>query len=422
MIKRLNVNPEFLKYIVVLMSGTMIAQLVGYLFAPVITRLYTPEEAAELGLFLRIIGVGAAIATARYENALPILKADVHSFRLYRVAMRITAIVSVVAILILIVPFILNNDLDSYIFYSLVPVGILLTALYNLGTNWSIRIKKFRSITYSRVSNSIFTNIAKVLFGLFHIGYIGLIISTIGGLIFSNIWFVRDYIATKVKYRFKINSPRNYVIAKEYKEFPTINLPHALMELSKDLLVAVLLLEFYSKADFGLFDHSFRMLRLPLVFVGLAIGQVFFQRCAEKINNDEDILPIISKAVKTLFLISIIPFATVFFYGEELFAFVFGESWRGAGTFSEILTPWFMVNFMISPVSSLPLILRRQKDFFKIAIFGAVMMIGTITIPYLVYDADINTTLWIVSLSQAAFLLFALYKIFGYVKQNNASK
>lgn len=419
MIKKLNVNAEFLKYIVVLMSGTMIAQLVSYLFAPIITRLYTPEEAAELGLFLRIISVGAAIATARYENALPILKADVHSFRLYRVAIRLTTIVSIVAVLILIIPFVFEENLYSYVFYALVPVGIFLTAVFNLGTNWSIRLKKFKSITYSRVSNSIITNAAKVVFGFMHVGYTGLIFSTIGGLILANIWFIKDYFETKKVFKFKLKSPRNYLLAKEYKEFPTINLPHTLMELSKDLVVAVLLLEFYSKEDFGLFDHSYRMLRLPLVFVGLAIGQVFFQRCAEKINNGEDILPMISRAVKTLALMSIIPFTAVFFFGEEMFAFVFGDAWRGAGTYAEIMTPWFMVNFIISPVSTLPLILRRQKDFFKIAIFGTIMMIATITIPYLVYEADIQLTLWIVSISQALFLIFVLYKIFDFVKENN---
>src|SRR5690606_39670666 len=74
-------SSDLLKYIMVLMSGTLIAQLLGFIFAPIITRLYTPAEAGELGLFIRVISFGAAIGTLRYEQALPILKADTHSFR-----------------------------------------------------------------------------------------------------------------------------------------------------------------------------------------------------------------------------------------------------------------------------------------------------------------------------------------------------
>ena len=66
MLKSFNLKSEVLKNIIVLTSGTFFAQLVAYVLMPVITRLYTPDESAELGLFLRIIGVGAAIATARY--------------------------------------------------------------------------------------------------------------------------------------------------------------------------------------------------------------------------------------------------------------------------------------------------------------------------------------------------------------------
>ena len=92
MFKSINFKSEVLKNIIVLTSGTVMAQLVAYLLTPVITRLYTPDESAELGLFIRIVGVGAALATARYELALPVTRLDQHSFRLYRFALRITLI------------------------------------------------------------------------------------------------------------------------------------------------------------------------------------------------------------------------------------------------------------------------------------------------------------------------------------------
>jgi O-antigen/teichoic acid export membrane protein len=289
-----------------------------------------------------------------------------------------------------------------------------------MGTNWSIRMKQFRSISYAKISNAFVGNLSKIAFGMSNFGYIGLIIGTTIGLIVSNIWFMLDLSKVNKKYRIKSRSPRNFLLAKEYSEFPKVNLPHTLMDLGRDLLIAVLLLQLFSKEDYGLYNHSYQMLRLPLIFAGLAIGQVFFQRCAEKINNNEDILPLMTKAVRTLTLLSIVPFSIIFFFGEELFTFVFGENWTGAGTFSEIMAPWFLVNFITSPISSLPLIIRRQKSFFKIAMIGSGLLILSVVLPNFMFSADIKTTLWIMSSVQVVYFMVLIYKIFGFVKELNA--
>ena len=420
MFNKSNLKSDLFKYIVVLMSGTAIAQVLSYLFAPVITRLYTPAEVAELGLFLRIVGVGAAIATLRYELSLPIPKLEVHAFRLYRFAFRTALIVALCSLLIIFIPIGMDLNLDRVLFYVLLPIALLFTAIYNIGTNWSIRKKLFKTISYSKVVNSLFSGTFKVVFGWIGIGYIGLIVGMVIGIVVSCFWFLRDFLSAQRTYKISSRSPRNLVLAKEYSEFPRINLPHVLMDLGRDLLVAVLILKLFTKDDFGLYDHSYRMLRLPLVLAGMAIGQVFFQSCSEKINNKENIVPMLKKSVLTLTFLSIVPFVVLFFYGEELFAFVFGENWRGAGTFSEIMAPWFLVNFITSPISTLPMVLRKQKEFFKLAIVGSLLILGCLTIPPLFYNATIITTLWILSLTQACYLIFVIFKIFDYARKHNA--
>ena len=422
MLEKFNLKSEFIKNVAVLMTGTMIAQVLGYVFAPVITRLYTPEEAAELGLFIRIVGIVAAFATLRYELALPIVKNDAHSFRLYRIALKSTIIVTLISLILLIVPIGFSININSLIFYLLVPVAIFFIALNNIGTNWAIRNRFFKSISYSRISSLLTASITKIGLGWLGFGSIGLIIGMVVGAIVGTFWFIYDFFIAKKKYKIHSNSPRNFVLARKYKEFPKISLPHVLMDLGRDLLIAVLLLKLFSKEDFGLYDLSFRMLKMPLIFIGVAIGQVFFQKCSEKINADEDIVPLITKAVKTLTLLSILPFTILFFFAEEIFVFVFGEEWRGAGVYAEILTPWFMLNFISSPITSLPIILRRQASFLKLAMFGSALMILSIFIPAAVFKLDVYSTFWILSLSQAVYLVFLIFKIFSYAKEANENK
>jgi O-antigen/teichoic acid export membrane protein len=416
MFKSFNVRSEVIKNIIVLTSGTVLAQLVAYVLMPIITRLYTPDESAEFGLFIRIVGVGAAIATARYELALPVAKLDQHSFRIYRFALRTTLLVSMIALIALVIPMLLSKDPSEAMFYFSIPFSIALTAFMNLGTNWAVRMKRFGIISYSKLTNSIVGNVFKVIFGALQTGYIGLILGTLIGLVISVIFFFQDFKVSNRSYRIKSRSPRNYLLAKEYVEFPKVNLPHTMMDLGKDLLIALILWELYGQTEYGLFNHTYQMLRLPLVLIGTSIGQVFFQRCAEKINKGENVLGVAIASVRTLTLLSIVPFAVVFLFGEELFAFVFGEAWREAGVYAEIMTPWFMVNFITSPISSLPLILRKQRSFFFLAMFGTALMISTLFVPKLYFGATIHQSLYITSFSQAIYLVFVIFTIFGYAK------
>ena len=400
------------------MSGTMIAQLLSLGFSIILYQyFYSPEEAAELGLFARIIGVGAAIATARYEFAMPITKADVHSFRLYRLALRLALIASGITAVVILIPVFLAGNVSDALFFAMIPFGMFMGAYYSIGTNWAIRTREFKSISFSKVTSVGFGGGLKVLFGWLGAGYIGLIIGTVGGLVAANGWFARTFQGAKRKFDVKAKSPKTKLLAKTYQEFPKVNLPHTMMDLGRDLLVAILILNLFTKTDFGLFDHSYRMLRMPLMLAGLAISQVFFQRCAEKFNKGEDILPLVLKAVKVLVITSIVPFGVVFLFGDELFAWVFSEKWRGAGEYSQIMAPWFMLNFIASPISFLPLILGKQKQFFLMASFGALTMILGFWIPDTFFQASIETTLWIVSLSQAAYFLFVIFKTFQYLKE-----
>ncbi|NRA13074.1 MAG: oligosaccharide flippase family protein [Crocinitomicaceae bacterium] len=417
MIKKINFKSDFIKSVAVLMTGTMAAQMLGYLFAPIITRYYDPSEGAELGLLLNLVAVGAAFATARYELTLPVVKSNVHAFRLYHVTLRITIIVTVLSFLILLYPLFTKGANLDFLYYSLIPIAIFLTASSNTGTYWAIRFKFFKHLSYSKIATSISSNLVKVSLGFIGMGYMGLVIGALTGLVFGNIWFVKNFFKGQSEYEIQSGSPRNFVLAKQYIEFPKINMPHVILDVGKVLMITALIWHFYSKHSYGLYDHSFRMLRLPLIFIGTAIGPVFLQKCAEMFNADKPISPFIRKTMLTLFLLSITPFTVIFFYGGDIFAFVFSDKWRGAGTFSEIMAPWFMMIFIASPISSLPTVIGRQREFFGFAILGTSMMIGAASIPPYFYNASIEQTLWILSLSQSAYFVLVIFKYLQYAKK-----
>ncbi len=399
--------------VLVLTTGTVLAQAIGYLISPILTRIYSTEEMGDMGFYLRAMGFIAALGTVRYEMALPLPKNDSHSYLLYKVSLKI-AIYILLACTVLGILFLCTQPFSwaQVGFVSLTLLGSLFMIFINLGTNWAIRKKHFKAISISKMVNAISSNGLRWLFGLIGMGSFGLILATFLGFLFSSFSFIKDFRLLRTNYKFYESSSKTAVLISEYKQFPLVSLPHVLMDLGRDLLIATLIIYFFSKDVFGSYNHSYTILRLPLMVIGTSIGQVFYNRCSEIVNEGKSIYPLIKKTMIILIALSVIPFGLIFIFGEPLFGFVFSESWRESGYFSEIMTPWLMMNFIISPVSSIPMILNRQKEYFIIGLIGTIMQLICFGILPLILgtskDAFI-TILWVMSISQALFLIWGVF-------------
>ena len=184
---------DFLKSLAVLMTGTLVAQIIGYLLAPIITRLYTPAEMGEFGMFQRVTVLLATIATARYEYALPLPKKDKHAFIVFRFALKISLItISLCLFAGIVFGLMKGKGVDFYLLLILLIVSVFSLAFFNLGTNWSIRKKYFKKISLSKMSNSITLNSSRVIFGFLGWGSLGLILSFVLSLIIGAAFFVYD--------------------------------------------------------------------------------------------------------------------------------------------------------------------------------------------------------------------------------------
>jgi len=412
---------EFVQSVAVLMTGTLIAQVIAYVIYGLITRFYyQPEDIAELGIYTRIVGFVAAIATARYELSLPIARQDLHAFYLYRLSFRIAVVVLTNTAVIGVFYFVWTPyDPANFLFLLMTVVSTFLVVWINLGTNWSIRKKAFKRISQQRIVNSLVTNGLRWVFALFSWGGLGLIFATMLGSLASGIVFIREYFGIKKFYSGYAAPKRMRVLSREYKQFPTVNLPHVLLDIGIDLLIALFITELFGEDEFGFFSHSYAMVKLPLSIVGQSVGQVFVNKCSEMVNKGQSVLPLLLKTYKTLFLLSIVPFTLLFFFGEELFTFVFSDKWRESGRLSEIMAPWLMLNFLLSPVSGIPLILGRQRAAFVMGIISAAGQLAIYgLLPVLLPEELVTMTnlLYMTTAYQSALMIVNFFLYIRFVK------
>lgn len=402
------------------MTGTIIAQAVGFAVSPIISRLYNQVEMSDLNLYMRAVSFISALATARFELSLPLPKNDSHSHLLYRLALKIALITLLASLIVGSIYALFVSDLFTFmILGTMVLVSSFFVVFINLGTNWSIRKGFFTKISYSRITNSLTSNGLRIAFGVWNWGSTGLVLGTMLGYMFSSFGFIREFLTNNSFFSKYKSKKKTIALATEYKEFPLIGLPHVLVDLGRDLLIAFLIITYFGKASFGSFGYSLMMLNVPIMIVGQAIGQVFFKKCTDLVNTNGDIFALLVKMIKFLLALSIVPFSILFFYGEPIFSFVFGNEWSQAGYYSEILSVFMFFNFLVSPLSNLPLILNRQKAYFFIGLFNTMMQLTILgLVPLFISHTNENFIylLWIYSLCQSAVMVYTGIIFLKYAK------
>jgi teichuronic acid exporter len=412
---------KFLNSLVILMSGTVISQLIALLFAPLLSRLYTPGQMGELGFYMRLTGFISAVATLRYEAALPLPKQDEHSYLLYRLAYRISFVVLAVSALVLL--FVLKAGIGipfSWWFFLLTIIGSACIVIINIGTNWSVRIGRYGMISRQKIINSSLSNLLKWIFAFFQFQTLGLILATFLGYFASSLEFLFDFKKIHQRYKHYISKKKTTALMREHKDFPIVSLPHVFVDNAREMLIATFIFGFYSDVIYGSYNHSYTMLRLPLTLIGVSLGQIFYNRASELYNQQKAILPLIRKLLLGLALLSLIPFGILFFYGTEIFSFVFGANWEIAGSYSETMSVWLMVNFILTPIAALPMILKKQNVFFLLGIVSSLIQVLPYWILHWAYgnsDAVFLFSLQIVSYTQALWLLVTIGLLYYYAKQ-----
>jgi len=151
-----------------------------------------------------------------------------------------------------------------------------------------------------------------------------------------------------------------------------------------------------------------RIVKVPAGFIGTAVGQVFYQKASEQWQKDYNIRPLLLKNMKIMSLIGIPIFTVLALFGPQIFAFVLGKQWAIAGSYAQILTPWLLLNFMISPFTDIPLIANKQKKFFLLSLGMNIMVVLAFVIGYYINES-IETAFIFISVFQVIFHLYLAY-------------
>ena len=155
-----------------LLSASVVAQLIGLLVYPLLTRLYSPDDFGLLTLFLQIGNVLVMLTTMEYHYAIVLPDNEQDAQNVMRLCFRLLALSTmVVAVSVLFRDPIaaLFNSPDLARFYPLMPLMVFALGLWNMLNYWYIRRKAFSRMSGYQYVQIVFSAGGKLGFGYGHI-------------------------------------------------------------------------------------------------------------------------------------------------------------------------------------------------------------------------------------------------------------
>jgi O-antigen/teichoic acid export membrane protein len=358
------IHSEIFRNTSILVSGTIIAQLIPVLLQVVLRRLYQPEVFGAYSVFFSLMGVSVFFFTFRYEMAIINPEKDEEAQNLLSVIFIISIVSAVIWELLYVI---FHNEIVSLLKFPekyswwlyFLPLVLLFYAWYLGIQYWLVRKKNFKGISVNKISRRSVEGILQVAFGLIGKSY-GMFLGLLGGIMTN--FFVG--VKQSVKSGFSITNisvDKMKRAAKNYKEYPLFNTIPAFLNTAGMMLPVFIINKYYGTSITGYFDLTRQVLAVPVGLLSVALSQVYMQRFAEKFNKSVSIKKDIISLWVFLAIISLVSFVIIFWGGEWLFGFVFGKQWSLSGQYAEILIYKYVLVFMVSPVSSVLISIKKVK-------------------------------------------------------------
>lgn len=299
---------------------------------PFLTRFYPPEIIGVWQLFVGAVLILDAVATCRFEIAIPLPKSDRKGGEVFWLCCLVTLIVAVLSLSAYLT---LGQHLpgfDPRCPYWLLSVTLLGLGWEHAGNYWLVRQKRVAVIGISGLGKSLVLGLMPLLAAI--AGY-----GTVTTLIWTTV--VSQWVATLLQgvavlrdpallsWR-KVHPSRLLSLVSEFRAYPLWMMPYGFVAQGVRRALLFLLLIYTSQHDVGLFALVMQVALIPVALLSQSMSQVLFPRMASGIA-DGTLEPLVYRLLALVGLASV-PWCVVsMFFANDLAPLLLGEAWKDAG-------------------------------------------------------------------------------------------
>jgi len=370
--------PPFWKHLLTVLSGSVAAQALPILAAPLITRLCRPADLGQFGVWYGVVAIAAVAATLRMENAMIIDHAPARQRLCFGVvawsAGWLAALLTVAA------------TAARAAGWTTLPWSGVLT----LGAAAWLTAGMQTTLAYA-ASHNAFAPAAKAKIwaaGGIALSQLALLAAGAGavalpagqllglatGLAAARLLLrppasrtgarrplARLRLLARRLWRGALPTPAQRRYLHAHRAFWRYALPSNVLNAAIGPLPLLLIGARHGVLAAGLFALTQRVLAAPVSLLAASVQEVFKRESVRQYQNSGNCRPAWRHAARVLLLLGFLPSLLLLLAAPPLFAFAFGAPWRAAGELAQILAPLYFLNFIASPLSYVFFVAGRQK-------------------------------------------------------------
>lgn len=362
-----------------LLSANVVAQVIGLIVYPILTRIYSPEDFGLLNLFLSISGVLVILSTAEYYNAIVLPKKDKEGVEVFYLC---------VCILLFVVGFttlsVLFSDEIARLFntpalanyYWLMPILVLVLGGWNILNYWYVRCARYSSISRYQLFQSTFSAVTKIGFGHFGILQGGMIYSIVIAPTIALIISLLTLFRQKVMSCWTRPSWNDIkFVANRYHKFPLYSLPRSFVNMVAGQLPVLLLTPLFGAQYVGWWSMALLLGFMPISMITKSIYQVLYQYTTDRVNNNQPIGVYFRRFTIFVLVIGVPLFGILYWLLPDLILLFLGEGWDETGVYLRWMLPWLLSSVLTASTGFLADIFFKQQIGFAFEMLTAILRV-----------------------------------------------
>ncbi len=360
-----NGAPGFLQKSAMLASGQAVGYVLVLVAAPVLSRHYGPDDFGLLATFIALMSLFGAVATLRYENAIPLPKDNQSAVALKTLSRILVVVVTTCA---LVFSVLWGDTLEQALFASsgssfflLVTLSGAALASYQIQSAWMLRNGQFAAL--SRVY-FVFTLVCLAVQLLVPLCWSDGPIGLLGGHLVG--YTAATLFALLCERRERTDAGGDWLIqirrvAARYRKYPLFDLWSSSTIVLSHHGQALLFVWLFGPTVAGSYLLAQRVLTTPMSLVGRSFSRVYYSDAAVLATSDADQLPTVFRKVSGRLLLWAGPPTALFcLLAPLIFGFVFGPEWRDAGIYCALLGPYALLRLLANVLAPTLDVIDRQ--------------------------------------------------------------
>nr|WP_246351186.1 oligosaccharide flippase family protein [Deinobacterium chartae] len=342
------------------------------LSSPLLSRLYGPADFGALAAYASLLSVLLVCVNLRYDFAIVRPKHDEEAFRLLGLALLCALAVSLLllAAVPLLVPA-LGTVLPAMLTW-LLPLGLLLSGVYQALNYWAVRQGAGRAIGQTRLTQSASMVGLQLLGGVLGGSPLGLVAGYIAGQAAGTGRLVRQ-VPRSLSTLLRPASLWRTALA--YRRFPLLSLPSGLANVAALQLPTLFVAHTYGVETAGWLTLAQRVLGGPLDLLGAGVSQAFMGELSRNQHEPARLHTLFGSVARRLALLGLL----VLLAGALcplLFGPLFGAEWQPAGTLAALLSLMYAGRLLGGALSQTLIVLDRLNWMFAIDLLRLALVLA----------------------------------------------